>query len=271
MSPAPDGSLRLAAADLLFAVRGRRLIDGVGLRVEPGEMLAIVGPNGAGKTTLLRLLSGVLPAAGGSVLLDGRALGSVSRREVARRLAYLPQETWTAFDLTVEDVVALGRFAHVSPWRGFRREDRARIEQAMARMGLETLRRRVLTTLSGGERQRVFLARALAQEAPLLLLDEPTRALDVGHQLELMELLVGLHREGRTVVAAMHDLHLVWRWFPRAVLLQAGRAVLDGSARDVLLAPELGEAFGVRVTAGSPDEVHFERHRDGGGPPGAPG
>lgn len=235
------------AAGISVCIGRKRLVDGINLTLPPGSLTVLLGPNGAGKTTLLRVLAGVLAPTAGEVQLGGQPLGRLSRTAIARRCAYLPQQGGTSFALRVEDVVALGRYPHLGGWGTLTREDYARIHAAMARVGIEPLRDRALPTLSGGERQRVFLARALAQAAPVLLLDEPAAALDLGWQMELLRLLTELHRDGYTVLAALHDLHAAVDFFPRAVLLDRGRLVAEENTEQVLRGPELAAAFGVQA------------------------
>lgn len=255
-------SALLAAADLGYRVQGKSLLAEVALAVEPGEMVAVVGPNGSGKTTLLRLLSGVLAPAAGRVELGGSPLGSIPRAAVAKRLSYVPQNTWTEFEVSVFDAVALGRLPRVGPFRPLCAADFDAIHAALAQVDLAGFEGRTLPTLSGGERQRVFLARALAQEADLCLLDEPTTSLDVGHQLEVMDLLERLHRAGRTLVAAMHDLALVWERFPRTVLLDGGRLAADGPTREVLESAAAARAFRVELRAAADGALRVGRRRD---------
>jgi iron complex transport system ATP-binding protein len=240
----------LEACNISVRAGGRALLDGVTLTLPPGSMTVLLGPNGAGKTTLLRVLAGVIRPAGGEVRLGQTRLHDLGRSALARRCAYLPQQTGTNFDLRVEDVVTLGRYPHVGAWGAMSRTDFERVGWALERVGLTALRHRTLPTLSGGERQRVFLARALAQEAPILLLDEPITALDVGRQLELLALLTELHRDGHTILAALHDLRPALEFFPRALLLSGGRLADDGPTEGVLFGEALAAAFGVRVRRG---------------------
>ncbi len=252
-------SALLSANGAGYAVSGRALLSGIDLAFPQGSMSAIVGPNGSGKTTLLRLLAGVRAPTCGRVLLEGRRLARFRRTEVAARLSYVPQNTWTDFEITVFDAVAMGRLPKVGAWRALRRADFDAIHRALERLDLQDLRERTLPTLSAGERQRVFIARALAQGAGILLLDEPTSSLDIGHQLVLMAMLEELHAEGKTIVAAMHDLGLVWSTFPRAVLLDRGRMAGDGATRDVLLGAAAAAAFAVRLSAGADGRLLAER------------
>lgn len=240
----------LLASGITFRAEGRPLLEDVSLTLAPGSLTALLGPNGAGKTTLIRVLAGIVPASEGEVILGGRPLRDLGRSEIARQCAYLPQQTGTRFEMRVEDVVSLGRYPHVGTFGGLSKADCDRVAWAMDRVGLSGLRHRTLPTLSGGERQRVFLARALAQEAPILLLDEPTTALDVGRQLELMALLTDLNREGHTILAALHDLRSALEFFPRTVLLNGGRLADAGPTGAVLLGGSLEAAFGVRVQVG---------------------
>ena len=178
----------------------------------------------------------------------GLPLRDLGRKAVARRCAYLPQHTGTNFEIRVEDAVALGRYPHVGWWRSLSRTDYDCVHWALERVGLTALRHRTLPTLSGGERQRAFLARALAQEAPILLLDEPLAAVDIGRQLELLSLLAELHRDGHTILAALHDLRPAVDFFPRALLLDAGRLIADGSTEAVVFGESFEGVFGVRVS-----------------------
>jgi iron complex transport system ATP-binding protein len=252
----------LCAEDAGYAVHGRPLLSGVSVSFQAGDFAAVVGPNGSGKTTLLRLLAGVRGATSGAVLLEGRPIEAFSRPEIARRLSYLPQNTWTDFDVPVSDAVAMGRLPYLGAWRAMGPEDVEAVGEAMRRVGVSHLASRTLPTLSGGERQRVFIARALAQGSDIFVLDEPTSALDVGHQLDLMEALAGLHAEGKTVIAAVHDLHLVWRFFPRAILIDRGRVTADGPARQALSGEAARAAFQVAVEGGVDGEVRFTRVGD---------
>jgi iron complex transport system ATP-binding protein len=237
----------LNCAGLGFQVGERALIKDVTLQFAAGEKVAIIGPNGSGKTTLLRLLCGALRPTRGDVELDGQPLRSWRRAAIARRLAYLPQNTWTSFDLSVREAVAMGRLSYAGAWRALAARDTEIVESAMARVGLQRFGHRSLPTLSGGERQRVFIARALAQESPLLLLDEPTTSLDIGHQLDLMAILESLHKDGKTIVAAMHDLSQVWQSFSRAIVLDGGRVTADGDAKTVVGGAAVAQAFGIHV------------------------
>jgi len=235
------------ATGITVRIGNQAILEEVSVSLPVGSMTVLLGPNGAGKTTLLRVLAGVMMPTAGEVYLDESRVRRMPRPLVARRCAYLPQHTGTTFDICAEDVVALGRYPHVGPWRALSQRDYQAIHRAMQRVGVTGLRRRALPTLSGGERQRVLIARALAQEAPILLLDEPTAALDIGRQMELMALLRELHAEGRTILAALHDLRLAVEFFPQTILLHNGRLVDEGPTSEVLIGAEVERAYGVRI------------------------
>jgi iron complex transport system ATP-binding protein len=239
--------LTLRATNVTIRIGKQALVKDVNLVLPPGTMAVLLGPNGAGKTTLLRVLAGVLAPSSGEVYLGETRLRHLGRSAIARHCAYLPQHTDTLFDIRAEDVVTLGRYPHMGVWGALARHDYEAIHSALERVGMTSLRHRALPTLSGGERQRIFIARALAQEAPILLLDEPIAALDIGRQLELMALLAELHREGRTILAALHDLRAAVEFFPHAFLLHAGQLVAEGPTQKVILGPTLECAYGVRI------------------------
>jgi iron complex transport system ATP-binding protein len=223
------------------------VVSEVSATVGRGEWVGLIGPNGAGKTTVLRALAGLVPFAG-EVALGDRRLGSRTRREIARRVALVPQSPRMPAELTVAEYVLLGRTPHVGYLGAERRSDRLAAERAIARLDLRPLAARPLGALSGGERQRAALARALAQDAPLLLLDEPTSALDLGAQQQALELIDWLRREeALTVISAMHDLSLAGQFADRLLLLDRGRLVADGPACEVLSEPSIAAHYGASV------------------------
>jgi ABC-type cobalamin/Fe3+-siderophores transport system ATPase subunit len=227
----------------------RWLFRALELSIAPGAVWALVGPNGSGKSTLLRCLAGLRPAEEGTVYLGGRPLAEVRIRDRAKRLAYLPQLTPLYHDLEARQVVMLGRAPHLSRWRGPAAEDERRVDEALARVDATAVAQRPLSTLSGGERQRVMLARLLATGAEILLLDEPTTALDIGHALRLLALCRELSASGSAVVLAMHELELARRHADMAVCLAAGPEGEHrcGAAEDVLTPGILGPVFDVDV------------------------
>lgn len=213
----------------------RSAVEGVEITVPAGSLYAILGPNGSGKSTLLKLLLGALAPTSGAVLYDGRPVSDWPRRDFARRVGVVAQGEEVVFPITVRELVAMGRYPHLGPWRRERERDRRAIEDAMARCDVLDLADRPFTTLSGGERQRARIARALAQEPATLILDEPTAALDVKHEMAIFELLATLAgRDGVTVVVVTHNLNLASRYADRLLLLDRGRAVAEGAPGDVL-------------------------------------
>jgi iron complex transport system ATP-binding protein len=223
------------------------VLDGVDLRVERGEWVSIVGPNGAGKSTLLRFLTGAVSGTG-DLHLGGRPFGALSRRERALLVAMVPQSPVIPIGMRVLDYVLLGRTPHIRALGVEGPHDIAAVHDALAHLDLLDFADREVTTLSGGERQRVLVARALAQGSPLVLLDEPTTALDVGHQQQVLELIDDLRRAHElTVVTTMHDLTLAGQYAERLVLLDGGRVVVDGPAAEVLTEENLASYSGARV------------------------
>ncbi len=224
----------IALEGVTVVLGGRPVVDRVTLQVRPGEWVALIGPNGAGKTTLLRAIARLVTFSG-SISLEGRLTRSMRRTELSRTLAVVPQDPTTPAWMTVGDYVLLGRTPHLGPLAKEGTRDREAAGRALARLDLLVYRKRRLGTLSGGEKQRVVVARALAQEARIVLLDEPTASLDIGHQQQALELLDELRAEsGLTLVAAMHDLTLAAQYADRMVLLDEGQIVADGVPDEVL-------------------------------------
>jgi len=252
--PAPDPASAVSRGaqavfeDVVVAYRERTIIRGVSLSIGSGERVALVGPNGAGKSTLLRVLAGLVVPRSGRVLLGGDPVATLDRPAIARRLAAVPGQAALPFSARVEEVVALGRLPHEDPFRGPRAADRAAVDAAISRVGIDRLRGRDARELSLGERQLVLVALAVAQAAPLLVLDEPTAHLDLRHQVAVMELLADLNaRDGTTILAVLHDLTLARHFFPRLVVLDGGQVVADGSPSAVLTADRVRTVFGVDV------------------------
>jgi iron complex transport system ATP-binding protein len=216
------------------------------LRAESGGWTALIGPNGAGKTSALRALAGLVPY-DGEVLFDGRDGRRLGRRSLAQLVAFVPQKPETPAALTVAEYVLLGRTPHIPYLGGESRHDREAAAGALRRLELDVFAERLLGSLSGGELQRAVLARALAQEAPVLLLDEPTTALDLGRQQLVLELVDELRGDGLTVVTTMHDLTLAGQYAERLVLLDGGAVVAEGTAAEVLSAPNVAAHYGANV------------------------
>ena len=237
---------------------GVSVLSEVSLAVDPGTFLGLIGPNGAGKTTLLRTANGIVEPDAGSVRIAGEDVHALSSREASRRVATVPQDTSLSFAFTVREVVEMGRHPHRDrlgrePGRSGS-GGRDPVEAAMERAGVARFADRPVTEVSGGERSRVLLARALAQDAPVFLLDEPTASLDVNHQVRALDLASGLAAGGKTVVAAIHDLDLAARFCDELALLSGGQIAAHGSPEEVLDADALEAAFDTPVAVG-PDPV----------------
>jgi iron complex transport system ATP-binding protein len=236
----------LALSGVSVAFGSRAILNGVDLSLAAGERIALVGPNGAGKSTLLRTMAGSLKPGSGSVRLCGDELETIGRKALARSIAVVPELAQLPFAMTVEEVVALGRLPHEPPLTGSRVSDELAIDAAIERVGAGHLRGRDARALSLGERQLVFVAVAVAQSAPILVLDEPTAHLDIRHQVDVMELLVDLNeRDGTTIVAVLHDLTLAAHFFPRVVVMDGGRIVADGDPSTALAPDAIRAVFGV--------------------------
>ncbi len=236
--------MTLAARELRWGVAGRMIVDGVTLNAAPGRILGLIGPNGSGKSSLLRLLCRLRNVASGVVTLDGRDIAAVPRRELARRLAFVEQQATTEVQLSVCDVVRLGRTPHRAALASWSAADEAAVDQALARVGLQHRHDQLWHTLSGGERQRVHIARALAQEPSELILDEPTNHLDIQHQLAILTLIRKL---GITCIVALHDLNLAALFCDEIALMQDGRLLAAGAPESVLTEETIRAVFGVAV------------------------
>jgi iron complex transport system ATP-binding protein len=245
---------------------GRTILDGVTVRLEPNELLAIVGPNGSGKSTLLRALAGLWQPWTGEVCLNGKNLPAYSRRELARRIAFVPQETRIDFGFTVEELISMGRYPHRGRFTRESTSDREAIQSAMSRCDVRYLSNRHANTLSGGERQRVLIARSLAVEPDFILLDEPTSSLDIEHSLEVLELCSALARSGKAIAVTTHDLNAVARYATSVVLLHAGKLAALGKGEQVLTPAALADVFGVQTELLSSQDGHpvylFHRRPD---------
>lgn len=239
----PPRTAELRLEGLSYGVGGgRHLVDAVDLTAAPGETVGLVGPNGSGKTTLLRCVYGTLRPTHGRALLDGDDLHTMTAKARARRVATVPQDGQTDFELTVREVVAMGRSPHRRFWEPDTAADTALAAAALGRLGIAALAERPFPTLSGGERQRALVARALVQRPALFVLDEPTNHLDIRHQLEVL----GLIRElGTTNLLALHDLNLAAYYCDRLYVLKAGRVVASGTPADVLTPDLLAEVYEV--------------------------
>jgi iron complex transport system ATP-binding protein len=219
------------------------VLRGIDLDIPPGGFTVIVGPNACGKSTLLRTLGRMLAPRSGAVLLDGALIHSLPTKTVARTLGLLPQSPVAPEGLVVSDLVARGRYPHQRLLRPWTDEDQEAVLQAMETADVTDLAERVVDELSGGQRQRVWLAMALAQRTPLLLLDEPTTYLDIAHQIDVLDLCDDLHRSGQTIVAVLHDLNLAFRYATHVVVMSDGRIAARGAPEDIVDANLIGDVF----------------------------
>jgi len=243
-----DGDVQMAlrARSVTVSLGGRTVLRNIDVEANPGEVLALLGPNGAGKSTLLKALAGLLPYEG-NVEIGGVEVASLPPRKRAKRVSYVPQRSLLRSALSVEEVVALGRYVHGMGFGGMSKRDRDAIDEALATAHADVLRDRVFTRLSVGEQQRVLLARALASDAPILLMDEPTAALDVGEGLSVLRLIRTLAARKHTVVVVLHDLADARTTTDRAILLKEGRVVEKGDTEDVVALEPIRAAYGVRL------------------------
>lgn len=223
-----------------------KVLDELSLKIEKGSLTAIIGENGCGKSTLLKAVSGIHPASEGEILIDGEKLSSIRRKEIARRISYLAQGKTTP-DMTVRQLVLHGRFPHLAYPRRYSEKDRETASEAMRQTGVINMAEMSLQSLSGGMRQNAYIAMALAQSTDYILLDEPTTYLDVSHQLETMKLLRSLAKEGKGVVAVMHDLSLAMTFSDRIILLGQGKALADDSPEKIFESGIIEKTFGVSL------------------------
>lgn len=237
---------------LSWSVNKAKILRDLSIDVTPRRFTGILGPNGAGKSSLLRIMAGLVPPDQGEVFLDGSPIARMGARERARRIAMLEQHASTGLDLTVRQVIELGRIPHRSRWPAARHQDSEKIASVMATCEITELEHRLWNSLSGGERQRVQLARALAQEPELLLLDEPTNHLDLGHQIGFLQTVTRL---GVTAVAALHDLELAAAFCDELIVMSEGRVVVQGPVDQVLTGALIDEVYSVDAVVDSDDRT----------------
>lgn len=238
---------RLSAQGVTLRYNARVISQDLTLTIPDGVFTAIVGPNACGKSTILRALSRLLPPASGQVVLDGKSIARLPTAEVARQLGLLPQSPSAPGGITVADLVARGRFPHQSFLRQWSPQDAAAVALAMEQTGTTDLAARPVSDLSGGQRQRVWIAMVLAQDTPILLLDEPTTYLDIVHQVELLDLLARLNRDGRTIVAVLHELNLAFRFADHLIAIREGAVVATGAPTDIVSEELMQSVFGLNA------------------------
>ena len=231
----------LSVQNLSVTLRNRPVLQDVSFDIKPGEFVGLLGPNGTGKTSLMRAALGLFPATGHS------SLAEMSASERARAVSWMPQSREIAWPIPVEKLVALGRLPHLPQGLRLPAADQALIDQAISRMGLERFRQRAASRLSGGEQARALIARALAQDTPLLMADEPAAGLDPAHQISTMEVFAALADEGRSALVSLHDLGLAARHCTRLILLAEGGILADGTPAQVLTPDLMARAFGISV------------------------
>lgn len=245
---------RLGAREVTIGYDKRVISERLSVQIPDDSFTVIVGPNACGKSTLLRALSRLLKPTAGHVVLDGKAISSYKPKEVARRLGLLPQSSIAPEGITVADLVARGRYPHQKMIRQWSSADEEAVVAAMESTGVSSLSARLVDELSGGQRQRVWVAMVLAQQTPLLLLDEPTTYLDIAFQMELLELFSDLHRAGNTLVAVLHDLNHAARFATHIIAMKDGAVVAEGAPADVVTAEMVHDVFGLPCVV-APDPV----------------
>jgi iron complex transport system ATP-binding protein len=238
-------SSRLHAENLTLSYDQRVVAEGLGVQIPDESFTVIVGPNACGKSTLLKALARLLKPRAGQVFLDGKAISQYPAKQVAHRLGMLPQTPIAPNGITVGDLVARGRYPHQSLLQQWSREDESIVAEAMRVTEVLELSNRFVAELSGGQRQRVWLAMVLAQQTPILLLDEPTTFLDIAHQIEVLDLCADLHEQGRTLVAVLHDLNLACRYADHLIAMKAGTIVAQGHPGEIVTADLVQEVFGI--------------------------
>ncbi len=245
--------------DLHASYNGKEVLKGVDLRIEEGEFLGLLGPNGSGKTTLLRCITGSLIPVSGSVRILGKDRGEWGTRELARRMALLPQENHPGFEFTVSEIISMGRYPHMGRFSMTDRNGKKAVERALKWCELRGMEGKSISELSGGERQRVFIARSLAQEPGILLLDEPTKNLDVRHSIDIMSLVGKLNtKKGTTVLAVLHDIDIAARFCDEVALMKDGKLIVKGPVEEVLSEGWMREVFQIECRIHKGKRIHVE-------------
>ena len=237
--------MQLSAENLTAGYGNNNILDGLSLCLPSGKITALIGPNGCGKSTLLKCFSRLLTPASGTLCLGGEDLSTLHRRQLARKLALLPQQHSAPEGISVRELVGYGRSPWLNLWGRLGGEDKSKIERAMQETNISHLAEKRVSELSGGQRQRVFLAMVLAQDTPLMLLDEPTTYLDISHQVELMNLLRSQNQQGKTVVTVLHDLNQASRYCDYLVMMAAGKIIAQGTPEEVMTPAILAQVFDI--------------------------
>ncbi|MCD6537100.1 heme ABC transporter ATP-binding protein [Candidatus Bathyarchaeota archaeon] len=248
MKEEEERTVTLKVENVSFYYGARRILENIRFSAEKGDFIGIIGPNGSGKTTLLRIINNLLKPTGGAVFLDGREISKMKEKEIAKRISSVPQNPTVNFDFSVWDIVMMGRYPHLGRLSIEDERDEEIVSRCMKLTNVLHLANRSITEVSGGELQRILIARALAQEAKILLLDEPTSNLDINYQIEIMDLLRDLTlKKGITVICTMHDLNLATRYCEMLILLSNGRIRAIGRPEEVVTRDNIKETFGIDV------------------------
>ena len=248
--------MNYSVSGVKFRYREKPVLDGVDLDIQQGEVFGILGPNGCGKTTLLKILNRNLTPHEGAVMIDGTSLSDISKKEIARNIAVVPQGNEIKFSFTVEDIVSMGRMPYKRQFEGLNSDDDRIVEEALASTGLTEMKDKPINEMSGGERQRVIIAKALVQSPRILLMDEPTNHLDVNMQFEVLDLVRNLSRErGLTVIIVSHDLPMAARYCDRVAMIKDHRVFAMGDVESVLTEENIREVFNVEGTLATDDRT----------------
>jgi iron complex transport system ATP-binding protein len=230
-----------------FSIDGKKILDGISARFEPGRIHGIIGPNGSGKSTLLKNICRIWEPQSGSIVINGKDYSEIPRKELSTMVTLVPQNTTIGFPISVFDIVSMGRNPHLGRFEGVRKKDREIIERALQQTNISALKDRNINELSGGEGQLAIIARAIATEASLILLDEPTSELDVKHTLEIVDILYEFKEQGKTILVTIHDLNLARRFCDRISILCRGKLFYSGTPEDAFAEENIKQVFGVNV------------------------
>ncbi|MDP8011826.1 MAG: ABC transporter ATP-binding protein [Thermoplasmata archaeon] len=231
---------------LKFSYNDHSVLKGISFIVKNNEILGILGPNGSGKTTLLNLIGGILKKKEGEILINGKKIENYSRKELARIMAFVPQDTSTAFDFNVFEIVSMGRYPHLGIMDSLTEKDKNIIIEALKKTEIYDLRNKSTRQISGGERQRVFIARAIAQDPEIILLDEPTSNLDIKYQIEILDIIERMRSQGKTILMSMHDVNLAVRYCTKIALIHNGNILAFGEPENVINEKNIEIAYGIK-------------------------